>query len=53
MMTADEPPLVSARWPHLAAELVTALRGEGENDLAGRVDDAIMYVEVLDRPPLS
>jgi hypothetical protein len=104
MMTADEPPLVSAQWPHLAAELVTALREEGENDLADRVDtlrvlqqcgcdddfcqsfypapeptgaygpghrnvclsssepgylildvvdDAIMYVEVLYRPPLS
>ena len=104
MMTADEPPLVSDQWPLLAAELVTALREEGESDLAGRVDtlrvlrqcgcdddfcqsfhtapeptgaygpghrnvclspsepgylildvvnDAIMYVEVLYRPPLS
>jgi hypothetical protein len=103
-MTADGPPLVSAQWPHLAAELVTALRAEGEHDLADRVDtlgvlhqcacdddfcqsfytapkptgpygpghrnvslspaepgylildvvdDAIMYVEVLYRPPLS
>lgn len=104
MMTADEPPLVSNRWPHLAAELVTALREEDENELADRVgtlrvlqqcncaddfcqsfytapkpmgaygpghrnvglspsepgylildvvQDAIMYFEVLYRPPLS
>jgi hypothetical protein len=103
-MMPDEPPLVSAKWPHLAAELVTALREEGEDDLADRVDslhvlqecgcdddfcqsfftapeptgaygpghrnvglspskpgylildvvdDAIVYVEVLHRPPLS
>ena len=103
-MMPDEPPLVSAKWPHLAAELVTSLREEGKNDLADRVgtlhllqecgcdddfcqsfftapeptgaygpghrnvglspskpgylildvvDDAIMYVEVLHRPPLS
>jgi hypothetical protein len=38
MMTADEPPLLSTRWTHFAAELVTALREEGENDLADRVD---------------
>lgn len=29
---------MSAKWPHLAAELVAALREEGENDLADRVD---------------
>jgi hypothetical protein len=103
-MMPHEPPLVSATRPHLAAELVTALREEGENALADRVDtlhllqecgcddeccqsffttsestgacgpghrtvglspskpgylildvvdDAIMYVEVLLRPPLS
>lgn len=99
-----EPPLVSAKWPHLAAELVAALQEEGENDLASQVGslhvlqqcgcdddfcqsfytgpvpagaygpghrnvglspdkpgylildvvkDAIMYVEVLHRPPLA
>jgi hypothetical protein len=37
-MTVDEPPLVSVRWPYLAAELVTALREEGESDLADRVE---------------
>jgi hypothetical protein len=37
-MTLDEPPLVSVRWPYLAAELVTALREEGESDLADRVE---------------
>ncbi|GAA1767437.1 hypothetical protein [Luedemannella helvata] len=103
-MTHDEPPLVSAVWPDLAAELVTALREEGEYNLADQVDtlhvlqqcgcgddfcqgfytapkptgaygpghrniglspskpgylildvvhDAIMYVEVLNRPPLT
>jgi hypothetical protein len=103
-MTSDGPPLVSATWPHLAAELATALREQGESDLAtqvealrvlGRcgcdddfcqsfytgpeptgaygpghrnvglsvsepgylvldvVDDAILYVEVLHRPPLT
>jgi hypothetical protein len=34
----DDPPLVSAKWPHVEAELVTALREEGQNDLADRVD---------------
>jgi hypothetical protein len=33
-MTPDEPPLISALWPDLAAELVTALREEGETGLA-------------------
>ena len=37
-MAPDESPLVSAQWPHLAAELTTALREEGENDLADQVD---------------
>ncbi|MFG1610009.1 hypothetical protein [Actinoplanes sp. NPDC049265] len=36
-MTPDEPPLVSSQWPHLAAELITALREEGEDDLANQV----------------
>ena len=36
-MTPDEPPLVSEKWPHLAAELATALREEGEDDLATQV----------------
>jgi hypothetical protein len=103
-MTPDEPPLLSEQWPQLAAELVTALREEDENNLANQVDvlhvvaqcgcaddfrqsfytaakpagaygpghrnvglspskpgylildvvnDAIMYVEVLYRPPLT
>ena len=103
-MTSDEPPLVSAQWPHLATELATALREEGETDLATKVatlrvleqcdcgdtfcqsfytaakpagaygaghrnvglsptkpgylildvvNDEIMYVEVLHRPPLT
>ena len=103
-MTPDEPSLVSVEWPHLAAELATALREEGEHDLANQVgalrvlarcgcdddfcqsfytapkptgtygsghrnvglspskpaylildvvNDAIMYVEVLYRPPLT
>ena len=103
-MTPDEPPLVSVRWPHLAAELVAALREEGEAGLATKagtlrvleqcdcddtfcqsfytaakpagaygpghrnvclspsgpgylildvVNDEIMYVEVLHRPPLT
>lgn len=103
-MTSEEPPSLSAKWPHLAAELVAALREEGENDLADRVGslrvlkqcgcddnfcqsfytappptgaygpghrnvglspsepgylildvvgDAIMYVEILYRPPLT
>ena len=37
-MTPDGPPLVSEEWPHFAAELATALREEGENDLANQVD---------------
>ena len=104
MMTANGSPLVSEKWPHLGAELATALGDEGESDLANQVDtlhvlercgcaddfcqsfytapkptgaygsgrrnvclspfkpgylildvvnDAIMYVEVLYRPPLT
>ena len=103
-MTSDETPLVCRTWPRLAAELVVALREEGEDGLADQVGDlrvlkrcdcgddfcqsfytapkpvgaygpghrnvglspsrpgylvldvvdgAIMYVEVLHRPPLS
>jgi hypothetical protein len=37
-MTPDGPPLVSEKWPHFAAELATALREEGENDLADQAD---------------
>jgi hypothetical protein len=37
-MTTAEPPLVSDKWPHLAAELATALRDEGASDLANQVD---------------
>ncbi|WP_285557386.1 hypothetical protein [Actinoplanes regularis] len=36
-MTQDEPPLLSDKWPHLAAELMTALREEEESDLARQV----------------
>ncbi|MEV6929126.1 hypothetical protein AB0M46_32195 [Dactylosporangium sp. NPDC051485] len=36
-MIPDERPLVSEQWPDLAAELATALREEGENDLAHQV----------------
>lgn len=103
-MTPDEQPLVSSRWPGLAAELRTALHEAGEKELARQVDsleviqqcdcgddfcqsfytqqppdapfgpghrnvglspslpgylildvvrDLIMFVEVLERPPLS
>jgi hypothetical protein len=103
-MTLEEPPLVSIRWPRLAAELTTALREADESNLiyqvdnlrvlgecgcgddfcqsfytqpppAGAygpghrnvglspsesgmlvldvVDDVIMFVEVIDRPPLD
>ena len=37
-MTSAEPPLVSDKWPRLVAELATALRDEGESDLANQVD---------------
>jgi hypothetical protein len=37
-MTTAEPPLVSDKWPRLAAELAAALRDEGESDLANLVD---------------
>jgi hypothetical protein len=37
-MAPYQAPLVSDRWPHLAAELASALSREGENDLANKVD---------------
>jgi hypothetical protein len=46
-MMPDEPPLMSATWPHLAAELATALREEGENDLADRVDTLHLLPKAL------
>lgn len=103
-MVTDVAPLVRDKWPDLAAELVSALREEGEDDLARQVatirvveqcgcgddvcrsfytapkpdgaygpghrnvglspskpgylildvvDDVVMYVEVLHRPPLT
>jgi hypothetical protein len=37
-MTTDKAPLVCDKWPHLAAELATALREEGEIGLAEQVN---------------
>ncbi|KUL41331.1 hypothetical protein [Actinoplanes awajinensis] len=36
-MTPDEPPLLPSRWPILTAQIVAALRDEGENGLAEQV----------------
>jgi hypothetical protein len=103
-MALEGPPLVSDRWPRLAAELTDALREAGESNLVDQVDglrvhrecgcgedfcqsfytqpppvgaygqghrnvglnpsrpgmlvldivsDVIMFVEVIDRPPLE
>jgi hypothetical protein len=44
-MTLEEPPLVSDRWPRLAAELVTALREACESDLVNQVDSLRVVLE--------
>jgi hypothetical protein len=37
-MTLEEPPFVSDRWPHLAAEVAVALREAGESHLVDQVN---------------